>query len=276
MREQRRVRLFGYLILIPATALWAVPLVWMFLTAFKSKPEVFSTVPHWLPQTWTLSNFSEAWSRAPFGQYYINTILVVAAIALIQLVTTTLAAYAFAKLKFPGSNLLFMLFLVQMTITPAVTLLPNYLTVKTLGLLNTRTAILLPYLASAYGTFLMRQSFLTIPKELDDSARMDGCTGLRYLWHVAVPLAKPAMITFVLASITSHWNELLWPMIVTDSSSVRTLTIGLSALAQQAEGGAEWTLLMAATLIVIAPLLLLFVLFQRRFIQTFVHSGIKG
>jgi sn-glycerol 3-phosphate transport system permease protein len=218
----------------------------------------------------------EAWHGAPFAQYYVNTVMIVGGLVFLQLGTTILAAYAFARFRFKGSDLIFLLFLTQMIISPSSTVLPNYLTVKGLGLLNTRTAIMLPYIASAFGTFLLRQSFRQIPRELEDSARVDGCGSLRYLWHVGIPLVQPAMLTFILMSVSFHWNEFFWPMIVTDSDRVRTLTIGLSIFAQQTESGAEWTLLMAATLIVVAPLIIIFLIFQRQFVQSFMRAGIKG
>jgi sn-glycerol 3-phosphate transport system permease protein len=269
-------RLVSYIFLVPSSVIMVVPLVWLVTTAFKSRPEIFQVVPRWLPEHWTIRNFSEAWQAVPFGQYYVNTILAVGGLMFLQLVTTTLAGYAFARLTFPGSNLLFVLFLTQLIISPSTTVLPNYLTVKALGLLDTRTAIILPYVASAFGTFLLRQSFRQIPQELEDSARIDGCGTFRFLWHIALPLVRPALLTFILMSVSFHWNEFFWPLIVTDSNAARTLTIGLSIFAQQTESGAEWTLLMAGTLIVVAPLLGLFLLFQRRFVQTYMQSGIKG
>jgi sn-glycerol 3-phosphate transport system permease protein len=274
--EQRSIRLASYGLLIPLSVVMVVPLAWLVLTAFKSRSEIFQAVPRWLPEHWTLLNFPDAWHAVPFAQYYVNTILAVGGLTLLQLGTTTLAAYAFARLTFPGADVLFVLFLTQLIISPSTTILPNYLTVKSLGLLNTRTAIILPYIASAFGIFLLRQAFRQIPRELEDSARMDGCGTFRFLWHIALPLVRPALLTFILMSVSFHWNEFFWPLIVTDSNAARTLTIGLSIFAQQTESGAEWTLLMAGTLIVVAPLIVLFLVFQRRFVQSFMHSGIKG
>ncbi len=276
LTEQRLIRLSSYGVLVPLALLTLVPLVWMLTTAFKPRPEIFQAVPRWIPQQLVLRNFSEAWHAVPFAQYYFNTVLAVGGLMLLQLLTTTLAGYAFARLTFPGSNVLFVMFLMQLIITPSTTILPNYLTVKSLGLLDTRTAIILPYVASAFGTFLLRQAFRQIPRELEDSARIDGCGILRFLWHVALPLVRPALLTFTLLSVSYHWNEFFWPLIVTDSNAARTLTIGLSIFAQQTESGAEWGLLMAGTLIVVAPLILLLLLFQRRFVQSYLLSGIKG
>jgi len=194
----------------------------------------------------------------------------------VQLVTMTMAAYAFARLQFPGRNVLFLLFLAQLMITPQSTILPNYITVSSLRLLDTRLAVMIPYFASAFGTFLMRQAFLTIPADLEDAANIDGCNILQYLWHVALPIVRPALVAFSIISVTFHWNEFFWPLIVTETARSRPLTVGLTIFAQQSEGGAEWHLLMAATMMVVAPLLLGFILFQRQFVQSFMRSGLKG
>jgi sn-glycerol 3-phosphate transport system permease protein len=172
--------------------------------------------------------------------------------------------------------LLFLLFLAQLMITPQSTILPNYITVSSLRLLDTRLAVMIPYFASAFGTFLMRQAFLTIPADLEDAASIDGCNILQYLWHVALPIVRPALIAFSIISVTFHWNEFFWPLIVTETARARPLTVGLTIFAQQSEGGAEWHLLMAATMMVVAPLLLGFIVFQRQFVQSFMRSGLKG
>jgi sn-glycerol 3-phosphate transport system permease protein len=155
------------------------------------------------------------------------------------------------------------------------TFLPNFLTLQSLDLLNTRVAMMLPFFASGYGTFLLRQAFKQIPRDLEDAAVIDGCGGLRFLWHILIPLAKPTLVAFGLISLVSHWNDYLWPLIVTDTPDVRTLTIGLGMFVQQ-ESGADWTLLMAATAFVTAPLMGIFLVFQRKFIESFMFSGLKG
>jgi len=212
---------------------------------------------------------------APFGLFLINTLIVVTGILAVQMVTVTLAAYVFARRQFRGANILFLLFLVQMMIPIHATFLPNFLTLRSLDLLNTRVAMMLPFFASGYGTFLLRQAFRQIPRDLEDAAVIDGCGGLRFLWHVLIPLAKPTLVAFGLISLVSHWNDYLWPLIVTDTPDVRTLTIGLGMFVQQ-ESGADWTLLMAATVFVTAPLLVIFLVFQRKFIESFMFTGLKG
>lgn len=273
--QLKRTNILVHLILLPAAFAIAAPFFWILTTAFKDRTEVFSAIPRWLPGHLVLSNFAEAWAMVPFGAYYWNTVVVCFGLLAVQLVTVTLAAYAFARMKFRGNDTLFLMFLMQLMIAPQSIFVPNYLTISSLGLLDTRLAIMAPYFASAFGVFLMRQAFKSMPSELEEAALIDGCSGLQFLWRIAVPLARPSMLAFSLVSITHHWNEFFWPLLVTDTSRARTLTIGIGLFAQSAEGGAEWTLLMAATLIAVGPLIVLFLLFQRHFINSFVQSGLK-
>ena len=251
------------------------PYLWLLSTSLKFKTELFTPTPRWIPWPINWGNYAEMFDRAPFGVFLTNTVIVVCGILAVQLVTVTLAAYVFARRRFRGSNVLFMLFLVQMMIPIHATFLPNFLTLRSLDLLNTRMAMMLPFFASGYGTFLLRQAFKQVPRELEDAAVIDGCGGPRFLWHVLIPLARPTLVAFGLISLVSHWNDYLWPLIVTDTPDVRTLTIGLGMFVQQ-ESGADWTLLMAATVFVTAPLLLIFLVFQRKFIESFMFSGLKG
>jgi len=253
-----------------------VPLMWMVSTALKSRQEVFSQIPKWIPSSPVWSNFAEAWNYIPFARYYLNTLIIAFGLLFVQLITISLAAYAFARMEFRGKAVLFMLFLTQMMLTAQSTVVPNYLTISKLGLLDTYVAVAAPYFATALGVFMLRQTFLVIPKEIEHAARLDGCSGLRFLWHIALPLSKPTLLAFSIISISYHWNEFFWPLIVTDTPKARTLTIGLGIFAQSAEGGAEWTLLMAATLIVVTPIILLFFVFQKRFVSSFMQSGLKG
>jgi sn-glycerol 3-phosphate transport system permease protein len=253
-----------------------VPLVWIVLTAFKERNEVFSQVPQWLPAHPTFANFLGVLDAMPFWQYYWNTIVVAFGLLALQLVTVTLAAYAFARMQFWGRDVLFILLLVQLMIAPQSTVVQNYITVTRLGLLDTKLAIMAPYLASAYGTFLLRQTFKGIPKELEEAAALDGCGTFRFLLHVAIPLALPGYLAFGLVSITYHWNEFFGPLVVTETARSRTLTLGLGVFAQTAEGSADWTMLMAMTLMVIAVPLITFLVFQRRFINSFMQSGLGG
>jgi sn-glycerol 3-phosphate transport system permease protein len=265
-----------HVMLALAALVMIVPLVWIVLTAFKERNEVFSQIPQWLPAHPTFANFLGVLDAMPFWKYYWNTIVVAFGLLALQLVTVTLAAYAFARMDFWGRDVLFVLLLVQLMIAPQSTVVQNYITVTRLGLLDTKLAIMAPYLASAYGTFLLRQTFKGIPKELEEAAALDGCGGIRFLLHVAIPLALPGYLAFGLVSITYHWNEFFWPLVVTETTNSRTLTLGLGIFAQTAEGSADWTMLMAMTLMVIAVPLVAFLIFQRRFINSFMQSGLGG
>lgn len=276
MRSRPLWRLTVHGLLLLAALVMVLPFVWIALTALKERNEVFSLVPQWLPAHPTLKNFAGVLDAMPFWRYYWNTVVVAFGILAVQLVTITLAAYAFARMEFWGRDVLFILLLVQLMIAPQSTVIQNYLTISDLGLLDTRLAIMAPYLASAFGTFLLRQTFRSLPKELEEAASLDGCGGFRFLMHVAVPLAAPGYLAFALVSLTYHWNEFFWPLVVTETSRARTLTLGLGIFAQTTEGSADWTMLMAATLMVIAAPLVLFLIFQRRFINSFMQSGLSG
>ena len=252
-------------------ALWILPLAYAIWTAFH--PGEFST--HFVPTApLTLQNFVKAWNAAPFARYFLNTIILCAMILAAQLVLCTLAAYAFARFEFPGRNVLFALVLVQLMVMPDVLLVENYRTMSALGLRDTILAIGLPYMASAFGIFLLRQTFKTVPKELDEAARVEGCTPLQVLWKVYVPLARPVYLAYALVSVSYHWNNFLWPLIITNSVESRPLTVGLQVFSST-DQGIDWSIITAATLLTTAPLLLAFLLFQRQFVQSFMRAGIR-
>ena len=251
--------------------LWILPLVYAVWTAFHA-PE-FST-RFSLTAPLTLDNFRRAWAAAPFARYFLNTTLLVAMILIAQLVLGTLAAYAFARFEFKGRNIAFALVLVQLMVMPDILVVENYKTMARLGLVDTLLAIGLPYFASAFAIFLLRQTFMGIPKELDDAARVEGASAMQMLWRVYMPLAKPVYTAFALVSVSFHWNNFLWPLIVTNSVNARPLTVGLQVFSS-VDQGADWSIITAATLMTSAPLLVAFLLFQRQFVQSFMRAGIK-
>jgi len=207
--------------------------------------------------------------------YYVNTIVVVLMILSVQLITITLAAFAFANYDFVGKRFLFFFILLQMMIPTEALLAPNFATIRVLGLFDTRLAIAIPFFGSAFGMLLMRQAFLEVPRDLVDAGTMDGCGWWQLILHVYLPPSIPALIAFALSSATWHWNSFIWPLVITNSDSSRPLTAGLVRFTQLGEIGARWSLLSAATLMVAAPLLIVFLIFQRRFIQSYLHSGLK-
>ena len=251
--------------------LWVLPLVFAFWTAFH--PAQFST-RFVLGAPLTLENFEKAWQAAPFARYFVNTVMLVTMILAAQLVLVTLAAYAFARFEFPGRDVAFALVLVQLMVMPDVLLVENYRTMTALGIKDTILAIGLPYFASAFGIFLLRQTFKTVPKELDEAARVEGCSPLATLWKVYVPLARPTYLAFALVSVSYHWNNFLWPLIISNSVESRPVTVGLQVFSA-ADQGIDWSIINAATLLSAGPLLIAFLLIQRQFVQSFMRAGIK-
>ena len=276
LRKVRRwtPRIALHLGLGSASLIMLVPYLWALTASVKSRADIFTPTPQWWPRAWQWSNYVDVFRYAPFEIYFLNTLIVVLGILAVQLVTITLAGFAFARLQFRYREALFYLFVIQMMLPIHAVIVPNYLTMKSLGLLNTQLAMMLPFWASGYGTFLMRQAFRQIPAELEEAALLDGCTRLRLLWSIMIPQVRPVLLAFSLISVVTHWNDFLWPLIVTDTPRVRTLTIGLAMFVQQ-ESGADWTLLMAATVMVTAPLLVAFVFFQRRFVESFMYAGLR-
>jgi sn-glycerol 3-phosphate transport system permease protein len=252
-------------------ALWFLPLAYAIWTAFH--PAAYSA-NFVMTAPLTLENFGKAWAAAPFARYFLNTTILVTLILVCQFVLCTLAAYAFARYDFPGSGIAFALVLAQLMIMPDILLVENYKTMVKLGVLDTIPAIALPYVASAFGIFLLRQTFKTVPKELDDAARVEGASALQVLLKVYVPLARPIYLAYGLVSVSYHWNNFLWPLIVTNSVESRPLTVGLQVFSS-GDQGIDWSIICAATLMTSAPLLVGFLLFQRQFVQSFMRAGIR-
>ena len=256
---------------IALAVVWISPLVFAFWAAFH---DVSDAVNFDLAAPWTLDNFRTAWAGAPWPRYFLNTFLLVTAVLAGQFVLCTLAGFAFAQVAFRGKDALFLLVLLQLFILPEVLIVENYRVAARLGLVDGILGIGAPYMASAFGVFLMRQAFKGVPKELDEAARIEGCSLLGTLWRVYVPAARPTYIAYALVSVSTHWNNFLWPLIVTNSDTTRPLTVGLSIFGAP-ENGVDIAVISAATVMVIAPLLILFVAFQRRFVQAFLRAGIK-
>jgi len=251
--------------------LWILPLLYAFWTAFHP-PEYSTRFAILAPLS--LDNFARAWEAAPFARYFLNSFMLVTMVLAAQLVLCTLAAYAFARFEFPGKDIAFVLVLVQLMIMPDVLIVENYRTMSRLGILDSIPAIGLPYMASAFGIFLLRQTFKTIPRELDEAARVEGAGPLQVLWKVYVPLARPVYVAFGLVSVSYHWNNFLWPLIVTNSVTSRPVTVGLQVFSS-GDQGIDWSVITAATLMTSAPLLVAFLLFQRQFVQSFMRAGIR-
>jgi len=248
--------------------LWILPLLWAIWSSIHLPAEVanfnlFGRV--------TLQNFVTAWGMAPFAQYMTNTVFLVSMVLAAQFVLCTPAAFAFARLNFPGRDVIFALVLIQLMITPDVLMVENYRTIGELGLVDSLLGIALPYLGSAFGIFLLRQAFRQVPQDLDDAAKLAGLGLIGRLWRVYVPLAKPTYVAYGLVLVSFHWNNFLWPLVVTNSVNVRPITVGL-AMFSTTDQGTNWAVITAATLISSAPLVIAFLLFQRQFVQSFMRT----
>jgi sn-glycerol 3-phosphate transport system permease protein len=251
--------------------LWVLPLVYAVWAAFHP-PHYATRFDPLAPLT--LENFRRAWAVAPFARYALNSAMLVAMVLAAQLVLCTLAAYAFARFDFPGQRVAFALVLLQILIMPEVLLVENYVTLSRLDLVDTVLGIGLPYMASAFGVFLLRQTFKQVPRDLEDAAQVEGAGPLRTLWSVYVPLARPTYLAYGLVSVSYHWNNFLWPLVVTSSVETRPVTVGMGIFAAP-ETGVSWSVISAGTLLSVAPLLVAFLLFQRQFVQSFMRAGIK-
>jgi sn-glycerol 3-phosphate transport system permease protein len=273
---RRDARFLVALLLCAAALFWAIPFAWMAVASLRPGQAGAMDLASLLPAgPFGWSNFSDAWSEGHFPLWYLNTVLLCGGILAVQCVTISLAGYAFARLRFRGRELLFHAFLLQLMLVPPILIVPNMTTLVTLHLYDTLPGVMAPYFASAFGVFLMRQTFRTIPREYEEAALVDGAGPLTIITRVLLPLARPGLAAFAIVSITAHWNEFLWPLMAISSPRNQVLTVGLASFTSGAEAGSEWGVIAAGTFLVAAPLLLMFVLFQRRFVSSFVFSGIK-
>ena len=263
-----------HIILIFGVIIMVVPFLWMILTSLKSFTESVMVPPVIIPEIFRWDNYVKIIKELPFGIFYYNTIIITLARTAGQLLICSMAAYSFARLEFPGKNILFVIMLTVLMVPGQIFLIPNYITMEKLGLLNTLRAVILPGLFSAYGTFLLRQFFMTLPKELEESAKIDGCTTFGIYWKIMMPLAKPGLVSLAIFTILWSWNELLWPLIVNSSVFKMTLSPGLASL--QGEHGTDYTLLMAGAVLAIWPMITMFFVFQKQFIEGIALTGTKG
>jgi multiple sugar transport system permease protein len=269
-----------YAALIGTSLLMIGPFYWAFATAFKPSGDVFASPPKWIPSPWTVANFKEVFTLVPFGRYFLNSVIVTGSIVALNVVFDTAAAYAFAKLRFPGRNVLFFLLLITLMVPFQVNLIPLYRIMVKLNEISpalgvdTYSAMILPGAIQVFGIFLMRQFLASIPDEMLESARIDGASEFRILRSVIFPIAAPGMATLAIFTFLGAWNDFLWPLIVTNSDDVRTLPVGLALLARK--NTVNWGDTMAGTVLVAAPMILIFLLLQRRFIEGLTAGAVKG
>jgi multiple sugar transport system permease protein len=262
----------GFLVI--ASVLLAGPFLWELLTSFKSLTESVAVPPTWLPSSWHLSNYTNVFQAVPFGTELLNSVVNVLARTAAQLLFCSMAAYAFAWLKFRGRNVVFALFLSVLLVPSQLLVIPQYQIMQDLHLLNTIPALFLPGMFSAFGTFLLRQFFLSLPRELHEAARLDGAGPIRIYWSVMLPLARPGLVALGLLTMIWSWNDLLWPLIVNNDPGKMTLSVGLANL--QGVYQTNYPVLMAGALMATLPLIIVFVIMQRRVVEGIALTGTKG
>lgn len=259
--------------LLAGAAVVLVPFLWMVTTSLKP-PRAVHLAPHIFPTRFEWRNFVDAWRAEDFARYYLNSAVMAVAITAGQLLLSSLAGYAFARLRFPGRDLLFWVVLATMMVPVYVTLIPSYLVVRGLGWLDSYPALIVPRLVSAFGIFLMRQHYLTIPRDLEEAALLDGASRLRIWGGIFLPRSGPGLATLGIFSFLFAWNDFLWPLIVTTSPEMRTVQLGLAMFSGRY--GTQWTLLMAGAVTATVPALLVFALGQRWFVRGIAATGVKG
>ncbi|MGF9696793.1 MULTISPECIES: carbohydrate ABC transporter permease [Paenibacillus] len=274
MARKSLLRILNITATIVLVAIFAIPFLWMISTSLKSYPETVIFPPKWIPSKVMWSNFQAAWESGPFLKYLMNSVVVSVSILLLQFTTIILAAYAFARYSFKGDKLLFGITMVTLMIPGQLIFLPVYLLLSKWGLINNLLALILPFSSSAFGIFMLRQSFKQVQEELIEAARLDQTPEWKIILKIMVPMARPTLVTFALFSFIAHWNDYFWPLVMTTSDAARTLPIGISKL-REVDGGAAWHILMAGNMILVVPILIVFLFGQRQIIKAFVYSGVK-
>ncbi len=271
----RRVQIAKHVILLLFCAIWIAPLGWMLSTAFKSEQEIFTFPLHWIPWQTTLEHFRTVFAKTQLLRWLWNSLLIVFFQVGCGVILSALSAYAFAKIRFTGRNIVFLIVLSTMMIPEQVTLIPNYLFLNQLGLINTFAGVIVPQLSAAFGIFLLKQFFEGIPNELSEASRIDGCGHVRIFWHIVLPLAKPAMFALVIFMSLNAWNEYLWSLVILQDTAKMTITIGLATL-QGTYGVTSYGVLMASSLIASLPILGILIVFQEKIVSgVALSSGIK-
>ncbi len=273
-RKEFTIKALLHAVLITMGISMVIPLLWMVSTSLKQPVAVFDFPPQWIPRPIVWENYVTAWNSMPFARFYFNSLFVGTVVTVGQVLTSAMAAYAFARLNFPFRDKLFFGYLATMMIPGSVTMIPVFILFKLLGLVDTYSALILPGFFSAYGTFMLRQFFMSIPKELEEAAKLDGCSLWGIFINVILPLSKPGLATLTTFTFMGSWGNFMWPMIVTNSEEIKTLPIGL--LSFQGMYNTDWTLLMAGSLIVLIPVIIVFLLGQRHFVEGIQMGAIKG
>ena len=260
--------------LILGSSLMLLPFLWMVSTSLKLPREIFTFPPTWIPSEFAWSNYTKALTAMPFGRFYLNSLAVAIAVTLLTILTSALAAFAFARLRFRGRDTLFLIYLATLMIPFTVLLIPNFILIRQFNWYDSYQALILPPAFSAFATFLLRQYFRGIPQELDDAARMDGASSFRIWWQIIMPNSAPVIAALAIFVFLGNWNEFLWPLVVTNSPEMRTIPVGLSAF--QGQFNVRWELLMAAAVVAMLPIIVVYLFAQQWFIKGITITGMGG
>ncbi len=271
------INLFGYVLILFGAVSTVLPFIWMFLSSFKSNSDIAAIPLRWLPIEWIPENYSAVWDTMPFSRFYLNSIIIACSQTLGVLITSSMAAYSFSRIKFFGHEVLFMLFLGTIMIPGWVTIIPVFIIIKELRWLGTYQGLIVPGLTSAMGTFLLRQFFLSVPKDLEDATFIDGANRFQIYSQLILPLAKPALLTVGLMTFMGSWNSLTWPLIIAQKEEMQTLPLAISRLALFGNWAVtvEWGSIMAATLLSVLPILIIYAFLQNFFIRGIALSGMR-
>ncbi len=273
-RALRRLGLYTILLIIGGTMI--LPLVWMVSTSFKQPQTVFTLVPQWIPNPFDWTNYIKIWQVVPLLRFFINSAFVAVCVTAGHVFASACAAYAFARLKFPGRDTLFFAYIATMMIPGSVTIIPVFILMKLFGWVDTYRALIIPGFFSAFGTFLLRQFFLSISQDIEDAAKIDGASTFRIFWRIILPMSKPALAALTIATFMGNWQSFMWPLLVVDSVEKKTLPIGLAYFQELYQyANPNWPLLMAASLVAMLPIIILFVCNQRYFIGGIRLTGVQ-
>lgn len=264
----------GLLLKAAVLIVFIFPFLWMISTSLQTFRETMAFPPTWIPSSPQWKNFAEAMGAGPFLTYARNSVLITGSVIIIQFIVMIPAAYAFAKYKFFGKNLLFGMILLAFMIPSQITFIPVYLIMADWGLIKTLWPQILPFMSNAFGIFLLRQYFMQVPEEIIEAARLDNAGELRMIWKIMIPMAKPALATIALFSFVSHWNDYFWPLVMTDSAAIRPLTMGIAML-RETEGISNWHIIMAGNVLLVVPILIVYLFSSKQIVKAFVYSGIK-
>jgi len=274
LKAERRRNRIAFIILLVGLFAMLFPFFWMILSAFKTQADVYSYPPKWLPSSWSLDNFARVFKMVPFGRYYFNSILVTTLSTVGQIFVSILAAYSLARLRFPFKNLIFMFVVATMLMPFVVTMIPTFLIISSLKWIDTYQGLIVPFLFNGFSIIFLVQFFITVPMDLQDAARIDGCGYFGILFNVILPNTKPAISTIALFTFLGHWTEYLWPLIVINTTDMRTLPIGLRYL--MTEGSSDYQLMMAASVMAIVPVLIVYMFSEKQFIKSITMTGLKS